>query len=95
MGIVEHSRDEKNPCVMSGSELTRPKKVSGTVVMTKKISNNFFFLEIEITMNPGRWRVESRKEFIDYFTCVKTVDRLPPILLFSPLCLSKTHITNF
>lgn len=80
---------------MSGSEQTRPKKISGTVVMTKKTLNNFFFLEIEITMNLGRRRVESRREFIDYFTCVKTADRYTAVQLFSSLCLSKTHITNF
>lgn len=80
---------------MPGSELTGPKKLSGAVVMTKKILNIFFFMEIEIAMNLGRRWVKSRREFIDYFTCVKTADRLPSILLFFPLCLSKTHITNF
>lgn len=79
---------------MSGSELIGQKKVSGAVVMTDRILNNFFFTEMK-SMNLERRRVESRTDFINHFTCVKTADRLPSILLFFPLCLSKTHITNF
>lgn len=68
------------------------KKVSRTVVITDKILNNFFFTEIAIAKNLGRRRVESRREFIDYFICVKTADRLPSILLFSPpLLIQNPH----
>lgn len=62
--------------------------------MTDRILNNFFFTEMK-SMNLERRRVESRTDFINHFTCVKTADRLPSVLLFFPLCLSKTHITNF
>lgn len=57
--------------------------------MTKQRLNNFFFMETEIAMNLGRGKLESRREFIDYFTCVNTAGRLPSLLLFPPPLLNQ------